>query len=422
MSDIELWSTEAPVECRGGQRTIGGLALRFGSRSRDLGGFTETIAPSFVDRTRAKNFDGVICRYNHDSRLLLGTVDNQTLRCAVDDSGLDYSVDLPEWPGPPYIWEMVQRGDVRHSSFTMNVDPDGGDTWTYTNGAPLRTLVSGLITEVAPCPQPAYPDATCALRSLARTMSAPYDEVVELAEQRSLSKFFTRSDRPAPAKTMSGKDALVATLAQEYPEVGLVDAERRNRSGKLGADALKETLAAKPIDPKARLLETMAQRWPEFLTDAIDRSAGTPSVEDELAAARMDLRHTRNEIARLSDPVSIEREANGRAMELADQRARDELDKVSGRLSGAAALRLTQDARPDGCSPYVPRTETVPEEIEAPATEPEPEPAAPPQYRTLSGREALLMTMAAYQPEYVEPPRNLGRACDAYSAAQGGRF
>jgi uncharacterized protein len=250
-TDIERWTTEAAVECRGGKRTIGGLALRFGSRSLDLGGFTEVVAPQFCDQTAARNFSGVICRYNHDSRLVLGNVDNGTLRCAVDDSGLDYSVDLPEWPGPPYIWEMVQRGDVRHSSFSMCVDRDGGDQWTYQNGAPLRTLVSGVITEVAPCPQAAYPDATCALRSLARTMSASYEEVVELAEQRSLSRFFTRSDRPAapPAKTMGGREALEMTLAAQYPEVGLV-----SRSGKA---RLAETMAARSRSGRERLLETL---------------------------------------------------------------------------------------------------------------------------------------------------------------------
>jgi uncharacterized protein len=339
-TDIERWTTEAAVECRGGKRTIGGLALRFGSRSLDLGGFTEVVAPQFCDQTRARNFSGVICRYNHDSRLVLGNVDNGTLRCAVDDSGLDYSVDLPEWPGPPYIWEMVQRGDVRHSSFSMCVDRDGGDQWTYQNGAPLRTLVSGVITEVAPCPQAAYPDATCALRSLARTMSASYEEVVELAEQRSLSRFFTRSDRPAAPPAKTSRSELVETLAEQFPEVRHV--------GKSGKQALDETMAARARSGRERLAETMGERFPELRTTPWDARlavtlAATPPVycPTEVSIAEYKALAELDAVRAAAESRRALAEAESRSAEVARPP-----EPPRRTLTGAEALRILDSMRP----------------------------------------------------------------------------
>jgi HK97 family phage prohead protease len=415
-TDVEYRTTATPVQCRMYDpctvRSIGGYAVTFNSPSNPLP-FTEIVAPSFVERSLAEGFAKVICRYNHDSNLVIGSVSNETLRLAVDSTGLDYTVDVPEWPGPPYILEMVQRGDVSHSSFTFRADFDGGDVWEYRNGSAIRTLVRGDILEVAPCPVPAYSSSTLALRSLARVKSADPLEVERYAQNGELAKLFTRSDRP-PAKTMSGKDALVATLAQEYPEVGLVDAERRNRSGRSGKEALAETMASAPIDPKARLLETMAQRWPEFVTDEIAQSTGTPSVEDQLAAARQDLVHVRNEVARLSDPLAWAQASPQAKIERAEARAQDTLDAMSGQLSGAAALRLTEDARPDGVSSYVPRTETEETEPEISAEADAPRRWVPLRSTTMTGHEALRRLEAMRLPD---PPRNAGSAYNDFLAS-----
>jgi phage head maturation protease len=386
-TDIEYLTTPGNIELRSGSRAIGGRAFTFGTVSADLGGFVETVAPSFCDRTVATNFAHIICRYNHDSNLVLGSTDNKTLVCAVDSRGLDYTVpEVPEWPGPPYVLDMVRRGDLS-SSFTFRVDPGGeGDRWERRSGKPLRTLIKGTILDVSPVDIPAYPTGTSvAMRSLAHHMSAPIEDVLALSERGELDKFFVRSDRPAaPAPARTSRSELVETLAEQFPEVRHV--------GKDGKQALQETLAAR-FDPKARLLQSMAARWPAYLTEAIDQSTEAPSVEDQLEAARADLRRDRNEVARLSDPVLIEREAARAELERAEQRAQDTLDALSGQLSGAAALRLSMEARPEGVSSYVPRTETpteeTPAEPEIPAQADPPRRWVPPQRRTMTGAEAL---------------------------------
>jgi uncharacterized protein len=254
-SDIEFLTTSGPVECRrGNSRTVGGYALSFNTLSADLGGFVETVEPQFCEATRSQNWAGVTCRFNHDRSLVLGSVDNGTLRCAVDGNGLDYSVDVPEWPGPPYVYEMISRGDISSSSFTFRLPQDGsGDTWVHRNGVTLRRLLTGQVLEVSPVDRPAYPSGTSvALRSLAAHMDAPYEDVAALAEQRSLARLFTRSDRP-PAKT--SRSEVVESLSREFPEVRYV--------GKSGKQALAETMYASPeagaARSRQRLLDTMAE-------------------------------------------------------------------------------------------------------------------------------------------------------------------
>jgi uncharacterized protein len=231
-NDIEYLPSPMPLECRGDSRTVGGYALRFGSVSADLGGFSEVVDPSFCDQASAARFAGVVCRYNHDSNLLLGAVDNNTLRCAVDPQGLDYSCDIPEYHD--WVLQSIRRGDVRHSSFSFRLDGPNGDRWERRDGKPLRVLLSGTILETAPTPIPAYPQGTTvALRSLAYHMAAPLEDVQRLAESRSLDKFFVRSDRPpapSPAPQYTGRD---------------------------GKQALAETMGKRPVFGRSRLIQTL---------------------------------------------------------------------------------------------------------------------------------------------------------------------
>ncbi|MFJ2200836.1 hypothetical protein [Streptomyces violaceusniger] len=72
------------------------------------------------------------------------------------------------------------------------------------------------LVDVAPVNVPAYPDTTAGLRSLARAMDAPYDDVRDLAERDELRKLFVRTDRPAAPVESSGttpQQARVTLLA-----------------------------------------------------------------------------------------------------------------------------------------------------------------------------------------------------------------
>jgi HK97 family phage prohead protease len=148
MSELERRFTSVPVELRTKQDThrIGGYAAKFRSMSQNLGGFVEVIAPAFFNDSRSRGWPDVMARYNHDDNMLLGTTGGGTLRLMVDETGLDYEVDLPESRSD--IAELVSRGDVRKSSFAFRTLED---EWSTTDqGFPLRTLITGALVDVAP--------------------------------------------------------------------------------------------------------------------------------------------------------------------------------------------------------------------------------------------------------------------------------
>ncbi len=212
MSDAERRFTSVPVEIRAGsdKLSIGGYAAKFDRMSQNLGGFVERIAPGFFNKSRGDGWPGVMARYNHDDNMLLGTSGAGTLRLGLDEIGLEYTIDLPASRSD--VFELVQRGDVRQSSFAFIAFED---EWTTSDqGFPLRTLVSGRLMDVAPVNTPAYEDTSVGLRSLAAKFDAPIEEVRALAAQNELTRFFKRTDAQDPKQAKrSAQAALAAALA-----------------------------------------------------------------------------------------------------------------------------------------------------------------------------------------------------------------
>lgn len=206
--------TAVAVEVRAGGdgRSIGGYALRFNKLSDNLGGYVERIAPSFPNKSRADGWPGVVCRYNHSDEFLLGTTRSGTLRLSIDETGLNYEVNVPECRSD--VLEMVSRGDVAHSSFAFQVyDEEWG---TSEQNFPQRTLISGRLIDVAPVSTPAYRDTNVGLRSLAKHLGVPLEDVRKLSAENELRKLFVRTDgEPAkPKRPMSGAAAKMALLAK----------------------------------------------------------------------------------------------------------------------------------------------------------------------------------------------------------------
>jgi len=208
---------------------IGGYATVYIPReSRNLGGFTERVSPHIFDVVRSQNWrnsdgTGVICRYNHDSNMVLGTSEADTLRLDPRRIGLDYSVRPPE--SRKDITELVQRRDIRYSSFAFRCH-EGGDEWEWRDGLARRTLHSADCLDVAPVLTPGYLDTTAMMRafdaalySIADYVQAEVNEVRAFAADDNLRKFFVRTDRPTmpaagPRKGLFGAQALVQALAR----------------------------------------------------------------------------------------------------------------------------------------------------------------------------------------------------------------
>lgn len=196
MREIERRYTRAPAEIRAGAdgKTIVGYAAKFNRESSNLGGFVEQVDSRAFNKTAGDGFNDVMARYNHDDNMLLGTIAAGTLRLQIDGTGLEYDVTPPSARAD--VLELVARGDVTRSSFAFQTVED---EWGQNpQGFPLRTLVQVRLIDVAPVNLPAYPDTSAGLRSLARHMDAPFEDVRALAEQDELRRLFVRTDRPAP--------------------------------------------------------------------------------------------------------------------------------------------------------------------------------------------------------------------------------
>ncbi len=188
---IERRETRGTVELRAAGpkgKKAGGYAIKFGMRSQNLGGFVERVDPGLVDETIDRGLD-VLARYQHDSNMLLGRTASQTLRLTKDGTGLDYDTDLPDTSYARDLAVLLERGDVTGSSFAFRLAADGGDSWGETeSGFPERTLLRGIIIDVAPVVTPAYLDATSGLRSLAEQRGLDLDVVKRAAAHNELGQ------------------------------------------------------------------------------------------------------------------------------------------------------------------------------------------------------------------------------------------
>ena len=115
----------------------------------------EQIAPGAFDGVDASD---VVALLNHDPNLLLGRTGAGTLRLAVDDRGLRYTITPPDTTIGRDTLALVQRGDLVGSSFGFIVDADEWEA--AADGLPRRTITRATVLDVSPVTFPAYPQTT----------------------------------------------------------------------------------------------------------------------------------------------------------------------------------------------------------------------------------------------------------------------
>jgi hypothetical protein len=189
--------------------------------SQNLGGFKEQIAPGAFNRSASQGWPDVQARYNHDDNMLLGTTGGNSLRLRVDEEGLVYEVDLLDDELSQRIYKLVERGDVRQSSFAFIADED--DWAADDTGFPMRTLNQVRLLDVAPVNAPAYLDTSVGLRSLAQKFDAEFEEVRKMAAQNELTRFFKRTDggSSSEAKPVRSAQAALAQVMVLDPDTSL---------------------------------------------------------------------------------------------------------------------------------------------------------------------------------------------------------
>lgn len=137
---VLAWPDEQDIELRavGDGMEFRGYAAVFNSRSQDLGGFHETIAPGAFTRSLSAAANGsadIRMFWNHDGNRLLGSTKSKTLRLSQDERGLVAEATLPDTSDGRDMAALIRRGDVRSMSFGFTVpqkasDGGRGDEWS----------------------------------------------------------------------------------------------------------------------------------------------------------------------------------------------------------------------------------------------------------------------------------------------------
>ncbi|MGO5673712.1 HK97 family phage prohead protease [Bacillus subtilis] len=150
-----------------GPKVISGYALKFGTRSHNLGGFIEMIDKRALDQTDMSDVRALI---DHDPSKILGRTSAGTLKLEVDDIGLRFDVTLPNTQYASDLYENLRVGNISNCSFGFMLGEDG-DSFTrdQETGLPLRSLRNiSKLTDVSVVTYPAYEDTdvTIAKRNL----------------------------------------------------------------------------------------------------------------------------------------------------------------------------------------------------------------------------------------------------------------
>lgn len=134
-----------------------------------ISSFTESVGRSAFDKTLQEA--DVLALYNHEMDLVLGRSSSGTLRLSTDERGLAYEIDLPDTNLGRDVGVLLERGDLKGSSFGFRVIKDD---WEGTH----RTLQEVALRDVGPVTTPAYSDSSAALRSLAADYGIDLGELV----------------------------------------------------------------------------------------------------------------------------------------------------------------------------------------------------------------------------------------------------
>jgi len=160
---------------------VGGYVNKFEQMSEDLGWFKEKVRKgAFV---RSLKEQPVLAFWNHNSDIVLGNTENNTLKAWEDEVGLRFELELPDTTAGNDAGKLIERGDVRGVSFGFNTRKEEWDETDKNN--PIRTLVDVQLYEISPTPLPAYTQSNVSARAV---MDEHNEELKKLSEARELKR------------------------------------------------------------------------------------------------------------------------------------------------------------------------------------------------------------------------------------------
>lgn len=181
---IERRCSAATFEVRaeeGNSRHVVGYASVFDSPSTDMG-FREIIKPGAFDGVITAS--DVLALLNHDiSRGVLARSNKGvgSLKLSVDDTGLKYELDAPNFALGDELIEGIHRGDIVASSFAFTVKEERWEKQADESYIRYIDKIDRLY-DVSPVYHPAYEATTCDLRGLEAAKAEAKAKAEELAE------------------------------------------------------------------------------------------------------------------------------------------------------------------------------------------------------------------------------------------------
>jgi uncharacterized protein len=174
---------EIEVEIRedGDKKTLFGYSIKWEKLSNDLGGFQERfVKGAFSKSIRQRN---IFAFYNHNSDIILGNTDNNSLRLEENDIGLKFEIDLPNTQQANDVRTLVKQGYIKGVSFAFRANVE---VWDESGKIPIRTVQDAELFEISPLPLAAYPQTKVSSRNL-----NPYEEY--RSKEYDLKKFYERN-------------------------------------------------------------------------------------------------------------------------------------------------------------------------------------------------------------------------------------
>lgn len=168
MSDRIAFS--GPVSFEG--RRVRGSVVLAGARTWRNNEWLE-VDPAALVKADASD---VVGRWEHDPGKLLGRSSNGTVRVNRTEQGIDYEIDVPDTSYGNDLLELLNRGDIRGSSFEIeglrsefSTDPDGTRVRRITSIARL--------SDVSPVTDPAFANSSAA--AFSKEISDMAEPIVE---------------------------------------------------------------------------------------------------------------------------------------------------------------------------------------------------------------------------------------------------
>lgn len=154
---------------------IEGYAAVFNDETVIGGQFAERVAPGAFKNA---DMDNTVALFNHNIDQPLARA-GKGLDLEVDEKGLKYRFEVGSQSYAKDLVENIRMGNVSTSSFGFTVKDD---SWEKRDGMNLRTINEvGLLFDVSPTTQGAYPTTEVALRSMENALSN--EEVLKIEEE-----------------------------------------------------------------------------------------------------------------------------------------------------------------------------------------------------------------------------------------------